>query len=379
MKIGLNGQVIQISNPAGPEVYTINLFKNLARVDSENDYTIYLDKTPTKEFFSGITGGNPRFSYKVIEGKRLWTQYHLAKELLKNPVDVFFTAIHTIPIIRSKKTKFVVMIHGLEYKFTKGFKNPLKKLKIERPIRCSAINSDKIIVPSQATKEEILKRKWRVKDQKIEIVYEGVSKDFYERDEREIQKIREKYEVVGKPYLLFVSTIQPRKNLPNTIRAFSQFINENQEMKNTQLLIAGKNGWDFEESLEAPLKYGVVENVKFLGRVPTEDLPALFSGSKGYINISYEEGFGLPLLESMACGVWGVVSDIPAHREVGGSLPIYADPNNIENIKDGIFKIMTSSFDKNLLLDRAQGFSWRRTAKRTLEILKETTEELKHL
>jgi len=375
MKIGLNGQVIQISNPAGPEVYTINLFKNLARLDSENDYTIYLDKTPSNEFINDITGGNPRFSYKVIEGKKLWTQYHLAKELFKNPVDVFFTAIHTIPMIRSNKTKFVVMIHGLEYKFTEGFKNPLKKLKIERPIRCAAINSDKVIVPSQATKEEILKRKWGIKDEKIEIVYEGVSESFYERDENEVQKIREKYKIEDSPYLLFVSTIQPRKNLPSTIRAFSQFLNENPEMKNTLLLVAGKNGWNFEESLGAPLKYGVEENVKFLGRVPTEDLPVLYSGAKGYVNISYEEGFGLPLLESMACGKPSVVSDIPAHREVGGSLPIYADPNNIENIKDGIFKIMTSNFDKNLLLDRAAGFSWKRTTEKTLEILKETVKK----
>jgi len=375
MKIGLNGQVIQMSNPAGPEVYTINLYKNLARLDSENDYTIYFDKTPSEEFFNEITGGNPKFSYKVIKGKRLWTQYHLAKELIKNPVDVFFTAIHTIPMIRSRKTKFVVMIHGLEYKFTEGFKNPLKKLKIERPVRCAAINSDKVIVPSQATKEEILKRKWGIKDEKIEIVYEGVSDEFYKRDENEVRKIREKYQIKDSPYLLFVSTIQPRKNLPATIRAFSQFLNENPEMKNTLLLIAGKNGWNFEESLEAPLKYGVEENVKFLGRVPTEDLPVLYSGAKGYVNISYEEGFGLPLLESMACGEPSVVSDIPAHREVGGSLPIYADPNNIENIKDGIFKIMTSNFDKNLLLDRAAGFSWKRTAEKTLEILKETVKK----
>lgn len=373
MKIGLNGQVIQISNPAGPEVYTINLFKNLARLDSENDYTIYLDKTPSKEFFNEITGGNPKFSFKVLEGKKLWTQHYLAKELIKNPVDVFFTAVHTIPMIRTGKTKFVVMIHGLEYKFTKGFKNPLKKLKIERPIRYAAKHSDKIIVPSKATKDEILKRRWGIKDEKIKIVYEGVSEEFYERTGDEIKKIREKYDLKDSPYLLFVSTIQPRKNLPSTIRAFSQFINENPEMKNTLLLIAGKNGWDYQESLEAPDKFGITKNVKFIGRVPQEDLPALYSGSKGYINISYDEGFGLPLLESMACGIWSVVSDIPAHREVGGSLPIYADPYNIENIKDGIFKIMTSDFDKNLLLDRAAGFSWKRTAEKTLEILKETS------
>lgn len=372
MKIGLNGQVIQDKSPAGPELYTINLFHELAKIDKENDYVIYLDKEPDENFFKKLTGGNSNFTYKVINQKKLWTQVGLAKELLDNPVDVFFTAIHTVPMMRSSKTKYVVMVHGLEYRFTKGYKNLFKRLKIERPIKYAVRNSDKIIVPSNATKDEILKRKWGVKDGKMSVVYEGVSKDFYRRDENEIKDIRKKYGIEDDPYLLFVSTIQPRKNLPNTIRAFSQFVRENEDMKNTKFLIAGKNGWNYQESLEAPQKYGAEESVKFLGRVPTEDLPALFSGAKGYINISFEEGFGLPLLESMACGTWGVVSDIPAHREVGGSLPIYANPRNVENIKDGIYKIMTSPFDKNLLLDRAQGFSWERTAEKTLRILKET-------
>jgi len=99
-------------------------------------------------------------------------------------------------------------------------------------------------------------------------VYEGVSEEFYERTGDEIKKIREKYDLKDSPYLLFVSTIQPRKNLPSTIRAFSQFIDENPEMKNTLLLIAGKNGWDYQESLEAPDKFGITKNVKFIGRVP---------------------------------------------------------------------------------------------------------------
>ena len=140
-------------------------------------------------------------------------------------------------------------------------------------------------------------------------------------------------------------------------------------MKNLKLVIAGKNGWDYEESLEAPQKFGVQESVKFIGRVPSEDLPALFSGSKGYVNVSFEEGFGLPLLESMACGTPSVVSDIPAHREVGGYLPFYANPYNVENIKDGIHKLAYSECNKQELLDRAGLFSWENTAKETLSML----------
>lgn len=375
MKIGLNGQKILDKNPAGPEIFTINLFENLAKIDLKNEYFIYTTRKPEKDLENKIKQGNEKFHFKEIEYRKLWTQYGLAKELIKNPVDVFFTAIHSIPMIRSSKTKFVVMIHGLEYQYTSGYKNPLNKFFIERPIRYAIKHSDKIITPSLATKKEILKRNWNVKEEKIEVVYEGVSEEFYPKSEEEIDKIRKKYEIGKNPYLLFVSTIQPRKNIPNMIRAFSQFISENKDMKNTLLLIIGKKGWDYEESLEAPQKYGVEKNVKFLGRIPEEDLPILYSGAKGYINVSFEEGFGLPLLESMACGIPSVVSNIPAHKEVGDYLPIYVDPNNIENIKDGIFEIMTRSFDKKEFIERSKNFSWKNTAEKTLEVLEKTLKE----
>jgi len=375
MKIGLNGQKILDKNPAGPEIFTINLFENLAKIDLKNEYFIYTTKKPEKDLENKIKQGNEKFHFKEIEYRKLWTQYGLAKELIKNPVDVFFTAIHSIPMIRSSKTKFVVMIHGLEYQYTLGYKNPLNRFFIERPIKYAIKHSDKIITPSLATKEEILKRNWNVDEKKIEVVYEGVSEEFYPKSEEEIDKIRKKYEIGKNPYLLFVSTIQPRKNIPNMIRAFSQFISENKDMKNTLLLIVGKKGWDYEESLEAPQKYGVEKNVKFLGRIPEEDLPILYSGAKGYINVSFEEGFGLPLLESMACGIPSVVSNIPAHKEVGDYLPIYVDPNNIENIKDGIFEIMTRSFDKKEFIERSKNFSWKNTAEKTLEVLEKTLKE----
>lgn len=375
MKIGLNGQKILDKNPAGPEIFTINLFENLAKIDLENEYFIYTTRKPEKDLENKIKQGNEKFHFKEIEYRKLWTQCGLAKELIKNPVDVFFTAIHSIPTIRSSKTKFVVMIHGLEYQYTSGYKNPLNKFFIERPIKYAIKHSDKIITPSLATKKEILKRNWNVDEKKIEVVYEGVSEEFYPKSEEEIDKIRKKYEIGKNPYLLFVSTIQPRKNIPNMVRAFSQFISENKDMKNTLLLIVGKKGWDYEESLEAPQKYGVEKNVKFLGRIPEEDLPILYSGAKGYINVSFEEGFGLPLLESMACGIPSVVSNIPAHKEVGDYLPIYVDPNNIENIKDGIFEIMTRSFDKKEFIERSKNFSWKNTAEKTLEVLEKTLKE----
>ena len=373
MRIGLNGQNILIENPAGPEKFTINLYKALSKVDKENSYTIYLTKRPSKEFWNYISSGNRNFRYKVIWPNFLWTQVFLALELFIHPVDIFFTAIHTIPILRRRKTKFVLMVHGLEYKYSKDFNNQIKKIKIERPVKYAVKHSDLIITPSKATRSEIVNRNWTKDRSKIEIVNEGITDIFYKEDQRGVEIIRQKYGIGNDPYLFFISTIQPRKNIPNMIEAFSLFIKENENYKNMKLLIAGKKGWDFENSLVAPEKYGVKENVKFLGRVPDEDVPLLFQGSCGHINVSFEEGFGLPLAESLASGVLSVVSDIPAYKEVGGELPIFVNPNDVNNIRNGIKKLLTSQitdFDKSLLIKRSKLFSWENTAQETLRLFK---------
>ena len=372
MKIGLNGQKLLIENPAGPEKYTYNLFYALAKIDKKNKYVIYFDKKPKKEWFKDLTSDNPNFSYVVVPKTLFWTQINLASKLLNNPPDVFFTAIHTIPMVRNPKTKFVVMIHGLEYKYTAGYDNPIYRFKIDRPIKYAAEHSDKIIVPSQATKSALLRQGWGVYRNKIEIVYEGVSSNFKKKTVKATDLVRKRYKIGESPYFLFISTIQPRKNVPNIIEAFSKLLEENTKFKDMKLLLAGKFGWDFEESLESPKKYGVEKSVMFLGRFSDEDLPSLFSGAEGYINMSLEEGFGLPLLEAMSCEVPCLVSDIPAFDEIGSGFPIFANPNNIESIKEGMIGILSGKVSGKHISEArkyAQSFTWENTAKRTLAVL----------
>jgi glycosyltransferase involved in cell wall biosynthesis len=372
MKIGLNGQKLLIESPAGPEKYTYHLFHALAKVDDKNKYIIYLDRKPEKEWFNELTAGNKNFSYIVVPKTLFWTQINLAAELFNNPPDVFFTAIHTIPMVRLPKTKFVTMIHGLEYKYASDYGNQLYKFKTERPVRYTAKHSDKIIVPSQATKSALLRQKWEIDRDKIEIVYEGVGENFSKKSVREVNSIRKKYEMGASPYFLFVSTIQPRKNIPNTVAAFSKLLAENSKFKDTKLLLVGKFGWNFEESLESPKKYGVESSVSFLGRVSDEELPSLFSGAEGYVNMSLEEGFGLPLLEAMSCETPCLVSDIPSFDEIGSGFPIFADPNNVQSIKEGMEKVLSGNISKKHINEArkyAQSFTWENTSKRTLAVL----------
>ena len=371
MLIALNGQRILMQNPAGPEKYTINMYSALSKVDTTNKYVVYFENEPSAEFWKSLCSNNPNWAYKVLPKKYSWTQYSLGKELFKNPPDVFFTPIHTLPVIRPLKTKYVVMVHGLEYGFTKNNANWFQKLVLGKTEWYVCTFANKLIVPTQATKQKILKKGW-TEDSKIEIVNEGVSPTFYKRPPEEIKTVLTRYNLQNNPYLIFVSTIQPRKNLPRTIEAFAKAVKSNSQLAFEKLVIVGKKGWEFEESLAAPKKFGIENNVIFLGRAPDEDLPALISGAQGYVNFSLEEGFGLPLLESFACETPTAISDIPAFVEVGEDTPIYANPENVDQISAAIVQLLNYAPNPQNVLkgkQHSQKFTWENTARKTLDVL----------
>lgn len=367
MQIGLNGQQLLIDKLAGPEIYTLNTFRSFAKVDKKNDYIVYFSKTPPKDFWQELIQGNDNFSYKVVGSLLSWTHVGLARQLFKDKVDVFFGATHTIPFFRPVNTIFISMIHGLEYKVNMQLKKLSFKFVIRPLILWWVIRHSRLtIVPSKAVKDAVLSLRWPfIKADKIRIIHEGVSEDYYKRPDKEVQKVREKYQLGNMDYLYFVSTIQPRKNIPNMVHGFSMALEENPRLKNTKLLISGKLGWMYQDSLDAPKRYSVEENVSFLGRTPDDELPVLYSGAHHFINLSFEEGFGIPLLESMACETPAVVSDIPAFRELGRVHPIYVDPHSVDSIKKGITRALTEKKDfDNIKKARelSQKYTWDSTA-----------------
>jgi len=359
MKIGLNGQRLLWKNPAGPEKYTYHLYNALAKVDRINRYTIYFDKKFPSEYFEKLTNNNPNFNFKIIKNKISWTQAGLSWELIKHPVDIFFSPVHTIPVIKLPKMKVVSMIHGLEYKSNKQFgTKPIHKLLYPFILFWICTFSKKIIVPSIATKNEVINKPLlKHSKHKINVVPEGVDETFHKKSDAEIENVKSKYEIKGN-YLIFLSTIQPRKNIPKMVEAFSKIDAD------ITLVIAGKKGWNYNESLGAPKKYGVENKVMFLGRIDNSDRAPLLSGAKAYVSCSLEEGFGLPLLEALACKTQSVVSNIPAYREVGGKFPIFVNPKNATSIKNGIETILNNPKKLVGIEDWVTQFTWEKTAKK---------------
>ena len=370
MNIGLNGQMLTIDKFAGPEVYTFNVFRNIALSDKENKYIVYFKSNPTDELWKKLTENNPNFSFRVLGNKISWTQWGLLWELITHPVDIFFGATHTIPIIHHPKTKIISMIHGLEYKINKQYeKNSFKYLLHPTILWWVLTFSKVIVVPSVATKNAIVNSNFLLfNSKKIRVIGEGVDEKFYKRSQEEVNVIKNKYKINFDEYLIFVSTIQPRKNIPVMVNAFSRLVKDN---KNICLLICGKLGWLYQESIEAPKKYRVEKNVKFLGRVPDEDLPILLSGARYFISLSLEEGFGIPLLEAMACQLPAIVSDISSFKEIGKDTQTYVDPNNLEKITHALKNAFSRSADQNNISNAyniSKKYTWNNTAKELISL-----------
>jgi len=372
MRIGLNGQHLLVEKPAGPEIYTYNIINALARVDTTSEYVVYLSSTPPPDFFDKLSAGNPNFSYKVVPKAVSWTQGGLAIELFENPIDVFFTPVHTMPVVRPSKMKTVAMIHGLEYRFSKRYRSFFGRLILAKPEEYTCKHSQAIIVPSNASKAAILREGWRVDPQKINIISEGVDDCFYKRTQSEIDKVKSKYGLEKGRYLLFVSTIQPRKNIPLLVAGFSRICEKFPDLK---LVVAGKKGWLYEESLAAPVKYGVEDRVLFLGRVPQDDLPSLLSGASAFVSTSFEEGFGLPLLEAMSCEVPCMVSDIPAFRELGGGDVIYVNPCEVGSISSGLVEVLAGDNSEMVVKawEKSRNYTWEEAARKTLKVFSEVS------
>lgn len=359
MVIGIDASRAFVVDPAGPEYYSLNLIKSMAKIDKRNCYILYL--RPGQKINFQLP---QNFEIKVINMRYLWTQLGLAFETIFSPPDVLFVPAHTLPLLTRifrPRLPIVVTIHGLEGKFLpqsgKFLAHIYRNWSISWAVRFAA----KLIAVSEDTQRDIIKI-YRKSSKDIQIIHEGIDIKRFKNG----QTIS-KYKKYGN-YILFVGTIQPRKNLVRLVNAFAQIKN-----KKIKLVIAGKLGWLYGDVLEAPERFGVEGRVVFLGRVEDRDLPGLYKGAKLFVLPSLTEGFGLPILEAQAAGVPVVTSRAGALPEVAGKGALFVNPLSVGNIKEGIEKILEKKEVAAGLVQEgkinAAKFSWSVTAHNTIKLL----------
>jgi glycosyltransferase involved in cell wall biosynthesis len=389
MLIGVDASRAFVSDKTGTENYSYELLTAMLKLPEaeEHSWRLYVKEIPKGSVLKGRTF----LELIPIQWPRLWTQGGLAWECLKRPPDVLWVPAHTLPVIRRRKMKTVVTIHGIEYEYLPEFNRFPQSLYLNKSTEYAVKWADKLIAVSKSTKKQLVER-LGADEKKIEVVYEGIG-EIFTTEGSELARgvrnqVRRKYQL-PKDYILFVGTIQPRKNLVRLVEGFSRIEKSDPKRSGlttkgserykssepTNLIIAGKEGWMSEEIYKAPKKYGVEDKVQFIGRVDDEDLPVVYKMAKLFVWPSLMEGFGLPILEAMQMGVPVIASNRGALPEVGGKAMIQVDPERVEEIAKAIKSVLEDKVLRESLIARGnrqvKKFSYQKAAQKTLKILTE--------
>ncbi len=292
--------------------------------------------------------------------------------------DVFFSP-HFISAPVGKNCKKVTTFHDLSFERYPEFFDIRRKLwHFSNNPKRQAQEADRIIAVSGSTAYD-LSDIYGVDSGKINIVYSGITEDFFrEHTREELWHVRAKYKLPER-FILSLSTIEPRKNILGTVKAFELFKNNMcgvglPTSDDCKLVIAGRPGWLYKETFEAIKKSKWREDIKYIDFVEDEDKPALYKLAELFVYPSIYEGFGFPVLEAMASGTPVITSACSSLPEVVEDAALMADPFNISDIAWTMEEVVR---DKNLAsflrgkgLVQARKFSWQKCAEETLKILR---------
>lgn len=363
MRIAIDASTI--STQGGPRTYVLGLLDALLRIDRENDYVVfYNDECHLGRF--------PRAKEVVLPGKsplaRLWREHVLLPLACRRErVDLLHCPKSAIPYFQP--CPVVVTLHDLIPLRHPETEKLAARLYWRLQIPIAARRSAFIITDSEHARQEIM-TDFRVAPENIKAIMLGFDPAMLKpRDSATGAAVRGKYKLPS-DYILNVGTIQPRKNLDTLIEAFNRLKKE--QRITGKLVLVGRKGWLYD-SLFARLKeLDIEEEVIFTGFVPDEDLPFIYDGARVFIYLSLFEGFGLPPLEAMACGVPVITSDSTSLPEVVGDAGITVPPTDIALVEEALVKVLDNAAFANTMREmgraRAKLFSWEAAAGETLDI-----------
>jgi glycosyltransferase involved in cell wall biosynthesis len=357
MRIGIEAERANISNPTGVEHYAQQLILNLAKIDSQNEYILYLQTEPAKWLLA--LPGN--FKTKIISFPVFWTQIRISLEMLLNPVDVLFIMASALPIIHPRNS--VVTIHDIAWDFYPETFGTfmLNYLRFSTWFACKF--AKKIIAVSNQTKTDLIK-KYNLRPEKIEVVYHGfdLQSELQQSSPEELRKVSS----LPEKFVLFVSTLQPRKNVIGLIEAFIELKKE----KNIphQLVLVGGKGWSYKQILD---KIGKHPEIIYAGYA--ENRLAYIKKADLLVQPSFYEGFGMSILDAFAMKVPVACSNVSSLPEVAGEAAVYFDPKSKQEIKLAIYNVITDRSLHDRLVEKGSQrlslFTWEKCSQQVLEVL----------
>ena len=358
MIIGIDANKATIKNRTGVENFVYQLVLNLLKIDRKNHYALFTGTELPKE----ISDHNNLVTHQSV-GKRPWISFFLPLLLLQNKPDIYLQPLDGVPFFAPKKS--IAVVHDLAYKYFKDAYTNGELKRQNRVLENVVKKAKRIICVSESTKKDLLDFYPGAVD-KVKVIYLGYDPNrFHEiANPKDVLKL-------NAPYILYSGRLEERKNTTRLVQAFYQL----KKQKNIphKLVLAGSPGHNYHEIYhEIQSEPKLMNDIIMPGHISHELLPDLIAKADIFAYPSLYEGFGLSLLEAMACGATIVTAKSSSLPEVAGEAAVYIDPLDSSDIAKGIDYLIshpeTKQHYQKLAIERASSFSWEKTAR---EFLKE--------
>jgi glycosyltransferase involved in cell wall biosynthesis len=350
---------------AGLGRYAESLTRALVAAEPER-YGLFYNRERGVRPLAGLEGLPSR---TVALGYKPWRMLvwlgHLARvglDRLLPDAELCHATEHLLLPLRSVPT--VLTVHDLIFRHLPMHHKPLNRwyLNVTMPLYCR--RATHVIAVSECTRRDLIAA-YDLPEEKVTVVHEAAAPHFRPQSPEVIAAVRSRYGLPDR-YLLFVGTIEPRKNLACLLSVFEVM---RAAGLSDGLVIVGRRGWLYDDFFARLEQSPERDAVLFPGYVPDEDLPVIYGGSQGLVFPSVYEGFGLPVLEAMACGTPVVASNASSLPEIGGDAALYSDPLDVEGMTEAVRRLLCDAELRERLrargLERAAEFSWGRAAART--------------
>ncbi|HEX7586602.1 MAG TPA: glycosyltransferase family 1 protein [Patescibacteria group bacterium] len=386
MRIGIDVSCLGEGRRTGVEEYTLNLLQNIFKLDRKNEYILFLNSWKSSRADFSWLADYPNVKLKKFHfpNKLLnflfWYFAWPKMDKMIGGADLFFMPNIMFGSV-SEKTKLLVTIHDLSFeRYPESFslKRRLWHIFINPKKICSKASG--IIVVSESTKNDLLKI-YKVDPNKIKVIYSGVSDRFrvISRNDENLIRVKKKYHLPYK-FILYLGTIEPRKNIIGVLRAYHQFRKSasadasQKELLDYRLVIAGSKGWLSRKIFSEIEKSEFQDSILLVNFVEDTDKEYVFNLASLFVYPSFFEGFGFPVLEAMSCGVPTIASNSSSLPEIAGEAAVLIDPDKPQEIASAMKEILTNGELRSKLIERglvrSKEFSWQKSAREFLKIIK---------
>lgn len=364
LRIGIDGDTLGRKR-TGDESYLASLMRGLGRVDPHNRYTVFVrDEAAIAAQFPTLTGWN----FRQVRPTSIWVRHPVGFPLAlrRHQLDVLHTQYFVPPFCRCPA---VVTVHDISFAVRPEYFTLRDRVLLGSLVPRALRRAQRVITDTEHTRRDLV-NVYNVDPARVAVIPLAADPRYRTLDRAACRSTVAARHRVAEGYILYVGTLQPRKNVSTLVDAYARF--RRRTGLPHKLLIVGKPKYKFEAVFAAIERSGVADDIVFAGFVPDEDLPTYYNAADVFVFPSLYEGFGLPVLEAMACGTPVICSTASCLPEVVGDAGLLAEPQSSEAFCDALERVLGNPAQAAVLrergLRRAAGFTWDRTARATLEV-----------